>query len=481
MRYQGGTDGAGVIFSYDPSISVYTKLKDFDYANGGYPSGSLMQASDGKLYGMTDEGGSNGVGVIFSFNPLTSIYTKLKDFDVVNGVLGTSFIEVNEFNKPPLVRITHPFNHSRHTTPAFLTLSADAKDFDGTIKQIDFYNGPNLIFTETVSPYQRKGYIISAPGTYSLTAKATDNDGNVSISDPVNIVVLPNKPPTVKITHPANGSKHVAPAYLELNADAIDEDGIIKKVEFYNGSNLIFTETDSPYQRIGYQLPIGRYFLTAKATDNVGNVTTSDVVEISVIPSEPIVKMLSPKNNLTYVGPLTMPLVADARDPDGVITKVEFYNGTTLLGKENDPPYNIDWNVGEGNYSITAKATDDKGHTTTSDVVNVSVVSPCSSPVSLEKNVTNIESNARLLSAGSISLRAGPDPAQNILNIYTSGFQQNKKLAISVVSVSGVTIKTIYAKANQTTQMNVSALAPGVYLLKAFSGDQILYSQFVKL
>ena len=43
----------GVIFSFDPSSSTYTKLKDFDDVNGGDPYGSLMQASDGKLYGMT--------------------------------------------------------------------------------------------------------------------------------------------------------------------------------------------------------------------------------------------------------------------------------------------------------------------------------------------------------------------------------------------------------------------------------------------
>ena len=44
-----------------------------------------MQASDGKLYGMTSNGGSSGNGVIFSFDPSSSTYTKLKDFDNTNG------------------------------------------------------------------------------------------------------------------------------------------------------------------------------------------------------------------------------------------------------------------------------------------------------------------------------------------------------------------------------------------------------------
>jgi hypothetical protein len=47
---------SGVIFSFDPATSTYTKLKDFDDTNGANPYGDLVQASDGKLYGMTSEG-----------------------------------------------------------------------------------------------------------------------------------------------------------------------------------------------------------------------------------------------------------------------------------------------------------------------------------------------------------------------------------------------------------------------------------------
>ncbi len=41
-----------------------------------------MQASDGKLYGMTNTGGTDNRGVIFSFDLSTSGFTKLKDFDI---------------------------------------------------------------------------------------------------------------------------------------------------------------------------------------------------------------------------------------------------------------------------------------------------------------------------------------------------------------------------------------------------------------
>ena len=67
------------------ATSAYTKLIDFDFSNGAYPYGSLIQASDGKLYGMTYGGGSNFEGVIFSYDPVASAYTQLKDFDGTNG------------------------------------------------------------------------------------------------------------------------------------------------------------------------------------------------------------------------------------------------------------------------------------------------------------------------------------------------------------------------------------------------------------
>ena len=85
MTFGGGSSGVGVIFSFDPSSSGYTKLKDFDNANGANPWGSLIQARDGKLYGMTNVGGTNGKGVIFSLDLSSSTYTKQVDFNGDNG------------------------------------------------------------------------------------------------------------------------------------------------------------------------------------------------------------------------------------------------------------------------------------------------------------------------------------------------------------------------------------------------------------
>jgi uncharacterized repeat protein (TIGR03803 family) len=84
MTYYGGANNVGCLFQYDPRTWTYTIKYDFDFADGRYPEGTLMQATDGNLYGMATSGGTsstNDNGVIFKFNPQNDIFTKLFDFD----------------------------------------------------------------------------------------------------------------------------------------------------------------------------------------------------------------------------------------------------------------------------------------------------------------------------------------------------------------------------------------------------------------
>jgi hypothetical protein len=77
----------GSIFSFDLTDFQFEELYVFDGYNGAVPLGSLCKASNGKLYGMTHRWGSNGPsdgGVLFSFNPSTNTFVKL--FDVAEAL-----------------------------------------------------------------------------------------------------------------------------------------------------------------------------------------------------------------------------------------------------------------------------------------------------------------------------------------------------------------------------------------------------------
>jgi uncharacterized repeat protein (TIGR03803 family) len=91
MAEEGGTDGYGSIFSFNPVTNIYNDLFNFnDSINGKYPFGSLFQAANGKLYGMTTQGGLFGYGIIFKFDISTSTFTKIHDFDSISGSYSSS-------------------------------------------------------------------------------------------------------------------------------------------------------------------------------------------------------------------------------------------------------------------------------------------------------------------------------------------------------------------------------------------------------
>lgn len=93
---QGGSEGKGVLFSLTISSSLYAKLHDFTVATGSSPYGGVTMASDGKLYGMTLNGGANNLGSIYSFDLSGNTYTKLFDGSFADGALPyADLVELN--------------------------------------------------------------------------------------------------------------------------------------------------------------------------------------------------------------------------------------------------------------------------------------------------------------------------------------------------------------------------------------------------
>jgi hypothetical protein len=91
----------------------------------------------------------------------------------------------------------------------------------------------------------------------------------------------------------------------------------------------------------------------------------------TVTPSniDPTVSITSPANNSSFNAPATVNITASAADADGSITKVEFYNGATLLTTLTVAPYAYSLtNLAIGTYTITAKAYDNSSASTSASV-----------------------------------------------------------------------------------------------------------------
>ncbi|MNK76596.1 hypothetical protein D3C87_961700 [compost metagenome] len=88
LTKEGGLYNKGILFEFDSSTNIYTKKIDFGtLEKGESPWGSLTKATDGRLYGMTNLGGTNNKGILFVYDPIQNSISKLFDFDGENGAI----------------------------------------------------------------------------------------------------------------------------------------------------------------------------------------------------------------------------------------------------------------------------------------------------------------------------------------------------------------------------------------------------------
>jgi RHS repeat-associated protein len=290
-------------------------------------------------------------------------------------------------NQPPTASWVSPSNGATFLPGSNITLSANASDSDGTVSKVDFLRGGSTVIgTVTTAPYTFVWTNVPA-ATYSLTARATDNKGATGTSSPavtITVAVPSNNPPTVSITNPANGATLTAPANVTISASASDSDGTVSKIDFYDGAQLLGTVNGGAATLSGSatenNLSAGAHTLKAVATDNLGATGTA-TVNITVN-APPLVVFVDPAACSVWPAPASFQPAAEAVAPNGTISRVEFYQNNTLIGSTTDHirdryTLNSPWsNVAAGTYTVTAKAYDNAGLSTTSTPITITVTPP---------------------------------------------------------------------------------------------------------
>ena len=89
---------------------------------------------------------------------------------------------------PPMIALTNPSVGTRIPAPGSLTLTAEASDLDGTVALVEFLKNGVVIASATNAPYSVPLYNVGA-GTWTFTARATDNDGASTVSAPTTVTV----------------------------------------------------------------------------------------------------------------------------------------------------------------------------------------------------------------------------------------------------------------------------------------------------
>lgn len=284
---------------------------------------------------------------------------------------------------PPTVALTNPLAGSSYGVGTAVNFAATAADADGTIAQVQFFvNNIAQGTAATAAPYSGTWTPTSA-GTYSITARATDNSGNITTSTALTVTITANGAPTVSLVSPANGATASAGTVVTLTASAADADGTVTSVRFLvNGFQVAPAVVAVPFSTAWTPTAVGTYTIVAEATDNTGNVTSSAPRTISVIANQPpTVALTSPANNSSLPAGEPITVTATASDSDGTVASVRFIlNGNVLVdatGKSDfiTAPYTFTLILTTpGSYSLVAEATDNVGNITDSVARTVTIV-----------------------------------------------------------------------------------------------------------
>jgi len=383
-------------------------------------------------------------------------------------------------NVAPTVAITSPAESAIFTAGENITLTVQVADSDGTVAQVDYYQGNTKIGTSSSSPFSFTWSKVPG-GNYTLVAKATDDDGDTRYSNPVNIMV--NNPPSAR----DDAASTVENATVEINVLANDSD--------LDGDPISLVDVGTPShglslianKRVRYT-PNPGYFGTdqftysvqdARGTVSVGKV----VVTVKPILDPPTIQITSPADGTVYLVGQDVPFTVNTGVKSGTVTKVEYFQGITSIGLTTASPFGLTWSKPQaGTYRITAKVTDSNGATVTSSpigiVVNTLPVAKDDISTTAKGTSTDINVLANDIDADNnpLTIDSVVQPAHGSAEIVANKIRYTPNASFFGEDRINYTVKDIHggkASASVTVNVTVAAKMFTIQITAPQSGTQL--------
>jgi RHS repeat-associated protein len=210
-------------------------------------------------------------------------FTIASSTPAVSGNLYVDDVVISAYvNASPTVSLSLSPTGPNYPALPNITLGATATDVGGSIASVEFLVGTFSLGTVTTPPYTLTWNAVNA-GTYTVSAKATDNEGaSATSSTTITVAGAANQAPAVSFTTPTNNQVFTDPVSIPITISATDADGVIRRVDVFRDGVLIKTFTTAPYTWTWPSVYPGTYVLTAVAYDNVGVSTTSSPITVTV-------------------------------------------------------------------------------------------------------------------------------------------------------------------------------------------------------
>ncbi|MEM1220233.1 MAG: choice-of-anchor tandem repeat GloVer-containing protein [Bacteroidota bacterium] len=512
----GGINGGGVLFSFDPTNDTYTVLHSFDSSTGTGPSNCLTLTQAGTLLGATSFGGANNDGNIFEYDLTTNTYSSLIDLEeaTTGSVFFRGFFEIEpgvfyiealggglnfdgaliKFEQASnTITQIHAFdsNGSGGSTPTSnLVLGVDGLLYGTT--QGGGANG-GVIFTidpvtdtyteikdfpgspETANP---EGLIVFGDNGKlygSAVGGGTNSEGTLFEFDPVNdtIVTLLNEPQTFR--RPQGGLIFVpdlsAPS-ISVSLDAVP----------------------------GTIIPCGKadFAVSAVATDNCGDPTVLNVIEVPILTNPTILYKVRSTNALKFrldqnavkvLGPDPVAFWNQVQADGGIAVE----DGQIITYREvnaNSNPIVYNFNganelslVKNDHMTLVSTATDASGNQTSE---TVSAVIPCllTPVVNPALALETYEMEAAVSMEEITEFQAYPNPFTSTINFeFTTSKQEN--LTLEILDLNGRVVASVFAGKSELGLQMLSWQAPsslvnGIYQVRLVTGEEI-YTQRISL
>jgi len=288
----GGASGLGGLYSFDPLLGSYKLLVSFAGPNGSSPRSTLLYARDGSFYGTTLNGGANGFGTIFRFDPVTTKLQTLHSFKNSDGA--------------------NPFAGLIQASDGLLygtTYSGGASNLGAVFRFNPVTLGLSTLrsFNGSDGAYPHAGLVQARDGHLYGTTISGGSTGNGVVFR----IKLGDESPTVTVTSPNGGEVLTAGKAATLkwtttrstSITAIDvkfsSDGGTTYAAVTECTNLSATSTSCVWNSPGPTTSTGRIRVIASITGG-GSVSDASDANFSIVASSASVKVTSPNTAVNW-------------------------------------------------------------------------------------------------------------------------------------------------------------------------------------
>jgi polygalacturonase len=384
----------------------------------------ILSSSGGSSY--VWKNGTTQVGTAASYSAITggSYTVEVTNLNTCKATSAATVVTVNTTPNTPAA-----------TSPVTYCQNANALALTATGTSLLWYTSSTGGTGITTAPTP----ITTATGTTNYYVTQT----NGCESTRALIAVTINESPLAVITAsssttiPAGGS-------VVLNANSGTGLGYV----WYQGNTQVGTGISYTATAVGVY--------TVEVTNGSNCITTSAGTNVNVNTNQPsIITITSPTADAKIPGAIT--IAVTVTDPDGSISKVEYLDGTKVIGTSTSAPYIFNWtNPSIGSHVITVRVTDSNGGITTSAPVTITSVS-----------TTTAVQNATVVNA---SVYPNPSNAE----MYIESDMDLLNARFTAINVLGEEILLSSSSNLNGSRIDISNLSEGTYILIVTKGTDVL-------